>query len=70
MKGHSLWQPVSGAGDHPEELGHGVDEVEYLWDEEQEHGLGEVAEDARHGKGHPGKVAVRVAHKYPRGVPR
>lgn len=41
----------------------------YLRDEEEEHGLAEVAQDADHGKGHAGKVAEGVAHEDARRVP-
>ena len=38
-----LGQPVSGAGDQVEQLGHGVEEVDHLWDEEEEEGFGKVS---------------------------
>lgn len=41
----------------------------HLRDEEQQDGLGEVANDADHGERHPGEVAEGVAHKHARGVP-
>ena len=66
---HSLWQSVSWAGDQPEELRDGVHKVEDLGDEEEEHGLAEVAEDGDHCKRHASKVAVCVTNKHSGGVP-
>ena len=66
---HSLWQSVSRAGDQSEELRDGVHKVEDLRDEEEEHGLAEVAEDGDHCKRHASKVAVRVTNKHSGGIP-
>ena len=52
-----------------EELGEGDDKVEHLRDEEEHEGLAEVAHDARHGQGHPGKVGEGVADEDLAGVP-
>ena len=60
---------MSGAGDESEELGGGVEKVEDLRHEEEKESLAEVAQNADHGKCHPGKVAVRVAHKDPGWIP-
>ena len=49
---HSLWQSVSWAGDQSEQLRDRVHKVEDLGDEEEEHGLAEVAEDGNHCKRH------------------
>ena len=46
-----------------EELRDRVQEVEDLWDKEQEHSLAEVSNDGHHGKGHAGKVCEGVTHK-------
>lgn len=62
-------EPVSGAGDDVEELRQGVDEVDHLGDEEEQHGFAEVPQDAHHRKGHPRKVAEGVAHEHRGGVP-
>ena len=51
------------AFDQVKELWQGQGKVEDLRQEEQNHGLAKVAEDADDGKGHAGKVAVRVADK-------
>ena len=66
---NSLWQSVSWAWDQSEELRCRVDKVEDLGDEEEEHGLAEVAEDGDHRKCHASKVAVRVTNKHSGGVP-
>ena len=60
---------MSRAWDQSEELWCGVDKVEDLGDEEEEHGLAEVAEDGNHRKRHASKVAVRVTNKHSGGVP-
>ena len=54
---------MSWAGDQSEELRGGVYKVEDLGDEEEEHGLAEVAEDGDHCKCHASKVAVGVTNK-------
>ena len=64
-----LGQPMSGARDDTEELGYGVEEVENLWNEEEQQGLAEVPEDSYHRKCHASKVAVGVADKHCRGIP-
>jgi len=60
---------VSGTGDDVEELWQGVDEVDNLGEEEEQHGLAEVPQNAHHRKGHPRKVAEGVPHKHRGGVP-
>ena len=60
---------MAGAGDEAKELGCGVEEVDHLGDEEEQHGLAEVAQDPRDSKSHPCKVAECVTDKDPRGVP-
>jgi hypothetical protein len=55
--------------DDAEELRSGIDEVEDLRDEQEEEGLGEVPEDADHGKYHSSKVAVRVSYEDLGGIP-
>ena len=47
---------MSWAGDQSEELRDGIYKVEDLGDEEEEHGLAEVAEDGDHRKCHASKV--------------
>jgi hypothetical protein len=58
-----LGQTVTGAVHDAEDLGERQHEVENLRQEEQEHGLGKVAQDTHHGEGHSRKVAEGVAHK-------
>ena len=50
-------------------LGTGVEEVDYLWEEEEEEGLGEVAEDRHHRQRHPREVAEGVAGEHAARVP-
>ena len=57
-------EPVSGTRDYVEQLRQGVDEVDHLGDEEQQHGFAEVSQDADHRKGHPRKVAEGVSHEH------
>ena len=57
------------AGDQSEELWGGIYKVEDLGDEEEEHGLAEVAEDGDHRKCHASKVAVCVTNKHSGGIP-
>lgn len=52
-----------------EELRQGVQEVQHLRDEEQQHGLAEVAQDPHHGEGHPCKVTEGISHEHRGGVP-
>lgn len=62
-------EPVSGAGDDMKKLRQGVDKVDHLGDEEQQHHLAEVSQDADHSKRHPSKIAEGVSHKHRWGVP-
>lgn len=57
-------QPVSGTGDDMKKLRQGVDKVNYLGNEEQQHCFAEVSQDADYSKGHPSKVAESVSHKH------
>lgn len=57
-------EPVSGAGDDMKKLGQGVDKVDHLRDEEQQHHLAEVSQDADHSKRHPSKIAESVSHEH------
>jgi len=60
---------VSWAGHQPEQLGHRVQEVENLGQEEQQHRLAEVAENSNNCKSHPREVAKGVANKNSAWVP-
>ena len=57
-------EPVSGTGDDVKKLRQGVDKVNHLRNEEQQHCLAEVSEDADDSEGHPGKVAESVTDKH------
>lgn len=46
-----------------------VNEVDDLRDEEQQHGLAEMAEDSNHCKRHSSKITECVSYKYRGGVP-
>lgn len=48
-----------------QELRQGVEKVEHLGHEEEQHGLAEVSQDAHHGKGHASKVTEGISHKHP-----
>ena len=61
-------EAVARTRDEAEELRGGVGEVEELGDEEEQQGLGEVAEDANDGEDHAREVAVGVADEDPGGV--
>lgn len=50
-------------------LGQGVNKVDHLRDEEQQHHFAEVSQDADHSKRHPSKVAESVSYEHRRGVP-
>ena len=54
-------QAVAWTGDQAEELWDRVAEVEDLWDEQEEQGLGEMTQDGDHDEDHACEVAVRVA---------
>lgn len=56
-------ETVARTGDQTEELRGGVDEVEDLWDEEQEEGFREVTADTYDGEDHAGEVAVGVPYE-------
>lgn len=60
---------VPGAGDDMEKLWQGIEKVDHLRNEEQQHCFAEVSQDAHNSKSHPGKVAESVSHKHGRGVP-
>lgn len=45
-------------------LGEGVDKVDNLRDEEQQHHLAEVPQDADHSKCHPSEIAEGVSHEH------
>lgn len=62
-------QPMARAGDDMEELRQGVEEVQHLWDKEEQHGFAEMPKDAHHSEGHASKIAEGVAHKHPGWVP-
>ena len=62
-----LWKSMSRAVNDPEYLRQWDQEVEDLGQEEKQHGLCEVAQDAHHCEGHTRKVAEGVAHKHLRG---
>lgn len=51
------------------ELRQGVEEIEYLWHKEEQHGLAEVSQDSHHGKSHARKVTEGISHKHLRRVP-
>ena len=51
------------------ELWNGIEKIEDLWDEEQHHGLAEVAQNPNHSKRHASKVAERVPNKHSRWIP-
>lgn len=57
-------ESVSGAGDDMKKLRQGVDKVDHLRDEEEQHHLAEVSQDANHSKCHPSKIAESVSHKH------
>ena len=58
-----LGQAMSRAMHDSEDLRHGQQEVEDLWQEEKDHGLREVPQNTHHGKGHACKVAEGVTHE-------
>ena len=62
-------QAVSRARQQFEQLRNTQHEVDYLRHEEQQQGLGEVAQDAHAGESHACEVAVGVAHKHVGGEP-
>ncbi|KAI9742933.1 MAG: hypothetical protein M1818_003663 [Claussenomyces sp. TS43310] len=62
-------QTVAGARDKTEELGGRVEEIGDLGQQEEEQGLGEVAEDGDAGEDGAGEVAVGVADENAGGVP-
>ena len=51
------------------ELGHAVQEIEYLGDKEEQRRFAEVANYADHSERHSREVAERVAHEDPRRIP-
>ena len=56
-------EAMSRAVNNTEYLGHWQHEVEDLRQEEEQHGLCEVAQDSHHGKGHTRKIAESVSHE-------
>lgn len=55
---------MSGTGDDMKQLRQGVDKVNHLRKEEEQHCFAEVSQDADYSKGHPGKVAESVSNKH------
>lgn len=62
-------EPMSRTRDDVKQLRQRVNKVNHLRNEEQQHCLAEVSQDADHGKCHPGEVAESVPHKHRGGVP-
>jgi hypothetical protein len=62
-----LWKSMSGAVNDTEDLRERDQEVEDLRQEEEEHGLCEVTQDAHHREGHTREVAKGVAYEDLRG---
>ena len=60
---------MSGAWNEAKQLWSGIEEVEDLRDEEEQHCLAEVGENADNSKCHPCKVAECISHKHSRRVP-
>ena len=58
-----LGEPMSWTVHDPEELRERQHEVNNLRDEEEEHSLGEVSQDANDSKGHPREVAEGVTNE-------
>lgn len=65
-----LWQSVTWAWNQMEELRTREEEIEDLGQEEEKHGLGEVALNGHRRKCHAGEVAEGVARERSRRVPR
>lgn len=64
MRSRLPGESVSGARDDVEKLRQGVNKVNHLGDEEQQHCFAEVSQDADYSKCHPCKVAESVSHKH------
>ena len=60
---------MPGTGYNVQELREGPEKVENLGDEKEQEGLAKVAENTDAGKGHAGKVTVRVTDKDRSGIP-
>jgi hypothetical protein len=59
-----LRQSVSRAVNNTEYLRNRQHKVEDLWEEAQEHGLCEVAQNPDHGKSHACEIAEGISHKH------
>jgi hypothetical protein len=59
-----LREAMPGAVHYSKDLGHREHEVEDLREEEEDHGLREVTQNAHHGKSHPCEVAEGVTDEY------
>lgn len=57
------WKSVSWAVNNSQNLWYTEDEVKQLWNEEQHHGLAEVAENPTYSKSHAGAIAESVSDK-------
>lgn len=60
---------MTGTRNDVEELRQRVEEVEYLWDEEEKHCLTEVPKDPHHSKRHTSKIAEGVTYKHAGWIP-
>lgn len=57
-------ESVPWARHYVKELRQRVDKVDDLWDEKEQHSLAEMAQDAYHGKRHPGKITKCISNKH------
>lgn len=55
---------MSGTGDDVKKLRQGVEKVNHLRNEEEEHCFAEVPQNADDSEGHPSKVAESISHKH------
>lgn len=62
--GHKLWHSMTRTRNDVEELGSGVEKVEDLRQEKEEHRLAVASQNPNARECHASKVAKRVAHKH------
>lgn len=60
---------MSGTWHKVEQLRHGIEEVQDLWQEEEQQCFTKVAKDSNHCKCHPGEIVEGVADEYSGWVP-
>ena len=55
---------MSWTWNYPEQLRNRVEEIQDLWDKEQQHSFAKVTQDSNNSKCHPREITKGVSNKY------